>query len=180
MGKLRQDTFEKIGLGAGLLLNKFTTYEAIADSDIICATRGGATLSVPASMRNISVDGVRTNTMESYVNDGWTPTFSFTALTTDKAMVQTALGVADVEENKVIPKHNVEGKYFKDYYWVGERSDGAIIVFCLKNAISSGGLSWKTNDKGELESSITLTGNYTLAEQDTAPFWMEEISGVNA
>ena len=66
-------------------------------------------------------------------------------------------------------------KYFKNYYWYGERSDGAKIVFFLGNAISTGGLSWKTNNQGESESSITLTGNYTANNQDTAPFWMQEI-----
>lgn len=173
---IKSNTFDKIELGAGVLLNKFTTVAEInKETDIVCATRNGATISVPASMRNIAVDGVRTNTVESYVNDGWTPTFAFTALTADKESVQMALGVADIEENKVIPKHNVESKYFKNYYWYGERSDGAKIVFFLGNAISTGGLSWKTNNQGESESSITLTGNYTANNQDTAPFWMQEI-----
>ena len=177
----KTNAFEKIELGAGVLLNKFTSVEAINKADdIICATRNGATISVPASMRNIAVDGVRTNTVESYVNDGWTPTFSFTALTADKESVQMALGVADIEDGKVIPKHDVKSEYFKDYYWFGKRSDGSSIVFCLKNAISTGGLSWKTNDKGESESTVTLTGNYTAQDQDTAPFWMQEIASAPA
>lgn len=177
----KTNAFEKIELGAGVLLNKFTSVEAINKADdIICATRNGATISVPASMRNIAVDGVRTNTVESYVNDGWTPTFSFTALTADKESVQMALGVADIEDGKVIPKHDVKSEYFKDYYWYGKRSDGSSIVFCLKNAISTGGLSWKTNDKGESESTVTLTGNYTAEDQDTAPFWMQEIASAPA
>lgn len=174
----KTNAFEKIELGAGVLLNRFSTVEEInKSSDIVCATRGGATIAVPATMRNIAVDGVRTNTVESYVNDGWTPTFTFTALTADKESVQMALGVADIEEDgKVVPKHDVDAKYFKDYYWYGKRSDGATIVFFLGKAISTGGLSWKTNDKGESESSITLTGNYTAEDQDTAPFWMQEIA----
>lgn len=178
----KTNAFEKVELGAGVLLNKFTTVDAIDKAnDIICATRGGATIAVPATMRNIAVDGVRTNTVESYVNDGWTPTFAFTALTADKESVQMALGVADIEaDGKVVPKHDVDTKYFKDYYWYGKRSDGASIVFFLGNAISTGGLSWKTNDKGESESSITLTGNYTAADQDTAPFWMKEIAPAQA
>lgn len=177
----KTNAFEKIELGAGVLLNKFTSVEAIdTTNDIICATRGGATIAVPASMRNIAVDGVRTNTVESYVNDGYTPTFAFTALTADKESVQMALGVADIEGNRVVPKHDVDAKYFKDYYWYGKRSDGVAIVFFLGNAISTGGLSWKTNDKGESESSITLTGNYTANDQDTAPFWMEEVAPTGA
>ena len=178
--KVKANTFEKIELGAGLLLNKFTNYASIADEDIICATRNGGTLNVPASLRNISVDGIRTNTVESYVNDGWTPTLAFTALTSTPEMVQMALGIADIDPDtkKVIPKHIADSKYFKDVYWVGERSDGAIIVFYIGKALSTGGLSWKRNDKGESESSITLTGNYTAADQDTAPFWMQEIAPV--
>lgn len=173
----KTNAFEKIGLGAGVLLNKFTSVEAIDKAnDIVCATRQGATIAVPASMRNIAVDGVRTNTVESYVNDGWTPTFAFTALTADLETTLMAFGVAELEGDKVVPKHDVGAKYFKDYYWYGTRSDGGSIVFCLKNAISTGGLSWKTNDRGESESSITLTGNYTANDQDTAPFWMQEVA----
>lgn len=173
----KTNAFEKIGLGAGVLLSRFSTIEEIDQAnDIICATRGGATISVPASLRNIALDGVRTNTVESYVNDGWTPTFSFTALTSDKENVQMALGVADIVDNKVMPRHEVKSEYFKDYYWYGKRSDGVAIVFFIGKAISTGGLSWKTNDKGESESSITLTGNYTAESQDTAPFWMKEVA----
>lgn len=173
---IKSNTFDKIELGAGLLLDKFTDVASIADADIVCATRGGGTLSVPASMRTIAVDGVRTNTVESYVNDGWTPTLAFTALTSTPEMVQMALGVADIENGRVVPKHDVDSKYFKDYYWIGERSDGAKVVFFLGNCISTGGLSWRRNDKGESESSITLTANYTANDQDTAPFWMQEIT----
>lgn len=176
MKKIASNTFEKISLGAGVLLNRFTTVGEIVDADIICATRGGSTLSVPSGLRNISVDGVRTNTRESYVVDGYAPTFAFTALTADKEMVQLALGIADIVDGKVVPKHENDNKYFKDVYWVGERSDGTAIVFCLKQALSTGGLSWKNNDKGESESSITLTGNYTADDQDTAPFWFQEIA----
>ena len=181
MKKFAENTFEKIGLNAGVLLNKFTSVEAIADEDIIGATRGGSTITVPSTMRNISVDGVRGNTAESYVVDGWTPTFAFTLLTTDKVRTQMALGVADItEDGKVIPRHTVKAEDFKDYYWVGERSDGVAIVMCLKNAISTGGLSWRTTANGEVESSITLTGNYTTADQDTAPFWMQELVSATA
>ena len=176
MKKFAENTFEKIGLNAGVLLNKFTSVEAIADEDIIGATRGGSTITVPATMRNIAVDGVRDNTVGNYVVDDWRPTFAFTLLTTNKEKAQMALGVADItEDGKVVPRHKVTTEDFKDYYWVGERSDGKAIVMCLKNAISTGGLSWRATDKGEVESTITLTGNYTTSDQESAPFWMQEI-----
>lgn len=176
MKQISSNTFNKIELGAGVLLNKFSTLDAIEDADIVCATRGGGTLSVPAGLRNIGVDGVRTNTVESYVSDGYTPTFAFTALTANTEMVQLALGVADIDNGKVVPRHKVKTTDFHNYWWVGERSDGTAIVFYLGNCISTGGLSWKRNDKGESESSITLTANYTAADQDTVPFWMEEVA----
>ena len=42
MKKIASNTFEKISLGAGVLLNRFTTVGEIVDADIICATRGGS------------------------------------------------------------------------------------------------------------------------------------------
>ena len=176
MKQIANNTFEKVELGAGVLLNIFTTVDAIQDADIVCATRAGGTLSVPAGLRNVAVDGVKTNTVESYVTDGYTPTLAFTALTADAKTVQLALGVADIVDGKVVPRHKVNNTDFHDYYWVGERSDGSAIVFFLGNCISTGGLSWRRNDKGESESSITLTANYTAADQDTVPFWMQEIA----
>ena len=176
MKQIASNTFEKVELGAGVLLNKFTTVDAIADEDIVCATRAGGTLTLPTGFRNIAVDGVKTNTVESYVTDGYTPTLAFTALTANADMVKVAIGAADIVDGKVIPRHKVNNADFRDYYWVGERSDGSAVVFFLGNCISTGGLSWRRNDRGESESAITLTANYTAADQDTVPFWMQEVA----
>lgn len=178
MKQASTQSFEKVGLGAGVLLKSYTGIleTDLADNNIICATRAGATLTVPNGYRNISIDGIKTNTVESYISDGYTPTISFTALTTDKDMVIRALGCADIIDNKVVPRHEFKSSDFKDVYWLGERSDGVTIVCCFNNTISTGGLSWKTNDKGELESSITLTANYTANDQDTVPFYMLELA----
>ena len=176
MKKFAENAFETIGLGAGVLLNTFTSIEAIANEHIIGATRGGSTISVPATMRSYNIDGVRENTMGNQVIDDWRPTFAFTLLTMDKEKTQMALGVADIdEEGKVIPRHKIKDEDYKDYYWVGERSDGATIVMFLGNALSTGGLSWRTTHNGEVESSITLTAHYTRADQDKVPFYMQEI-----
>ena len=127
-------------------------------------------------MHNTNVDGVRENTVGAQVIDAWTPTFSFTLLTMNKENAQRALGVADItEDGKVIPRHTIKDTDYKDYYWVGERADGKAIVVFLGNALATGGLSWRTTTNGEVESSITLTGNYSRADQDTVPFYIQEI-----
>lgn len=179
MKQASSTAFTKVSLNAGVLLKSYTGNLAtdLVDSNIICATRGGATLTVNSNARNISVDGMKTNTVESYVSDGFTATLAFTALTADKEMTVRALGCADIDTatGKVMPRHNYKASDFANVYWVGERADGVKIVCYFGNTISTGGLSWKTNDKGELESSITLTANYTANDQDTVPFWMNEL-----
>ena len=177
MKKFTDNAFETMGLGAGVLLSTFTSVDAIADEHIIGATRGGSTISVPATMRSYNIDGVRENTMGNQVIDDWRPTFTFTLMTIDKVRTQMALGVADItEDGKVIPRHKIKDTDYKDYYWVGERSDGSTIVMFLGNALSTGGLSWRATHNGEVESSVTLTAHYTRADQDKVPFYMQEIT----
>jgi hypothetical protein len=39
----------------------------------------------------------------------------------------------------------------------------------LKNALSTGGLSIKSTDKGKGQLSVTLTGHYSITAQDEVP-----------
>lgn len=171
--KIPENTFKELQLDAGVLLKTFDPATAAEPDDaaIICATTGGISAScVPTySDMGADVDNCPNNMLELKKLDSWDCKMSFTALAISAEGIKLALGAANISENKIIPRRDLETTDFSDIWWVGDRADGGMAAICLKNALSTGGFSLQTTKNGKGQLSIELTGHVSINAQDEMP-----------
>lgn len=166
--------FQELQVDAGMLLKSFNPASPAApqDSDIICATTGGITVTcVPTySDYGEDVDNVPANVMEFKRIDSWSCGISTTGLGTSKEAIKLSIGAADVEGDKIVPRRNLKLTDFQDaIWWVGDRADGGMVAVKLMHVLSSGGFSLKTTKNGKGNLTIDLTGHVSLSAQDVVP-----------
>lgn len=177
MGKftvIPQDTFEALQLNAGVLLKTFdpSAVKAPEDTDIICATTGGITASCTPTFTDLGddIDNCPKNMKELQNLESWECKLSFTSLGTSPAGIKLALGCADIEgTNKIVPRAELAQTDYSDVWWVGDRADGGCVAIQVKNALSTGGFSLKTTDKGKGNTSVELTGYVSINNQKEVP-----------
>jgi hypothetical protein len=182
--KVSQEAFKEIQLEAGMILNKFdpTGATEVKDEDIVCATTGGIEIACKPQFTDYGedIDNVPTGMLEFKEVDGWDCTIAFTALNASAAGIKMALGAADVEGNKITPRFDLKDGDTNDIWWVGDRADGGFVACCLKNALSTDGLTLKTTKKGKGQLSCTLTGHVSIAAQDVVPMEFYVMEGESA
>lgn len=174
--KISQEAFKSMQINAGVVLNKFdpSGTTEIQDADIICATSGGVTAECKPNFTDLGydVDNAQKNTAELMQIEDYDCTLAFTALNATTDVIKLALGAADVNDKKVTPRMTLDPTAstgdFKDIWWVGDTIDGGFVAVKLMNALSTGGLSLKTTDKGKGNIAVTLTGCPRLGS-DTVP-----------
>lgn len=170
--KVSETAFNDFQVDAGVLLKNFDPETPeLVDADIICATTGGISPSCTPTYSDYAadVDNAKNNMLEFMRLDGWTCTMGFTALDTSPEVLKMALGAADATDGKVTPRNSLKNADFADIWWVGDKADGGFVAICLKNALSTGGLSLSTSKNGKGNISVTLTGHYSVATQDSVP-----------
>lgn len=174
--KISKEAFKSMQINAGVVLNKFdpTGTTEIKDADIICATTGDITAICKANFNDLGagVNNAKKNTAELMQIEDYDCTLAFTALNVTTDVIKLAIGAADVAEKKVAPRMNLDPTEstgdFKDIWWVGDTIEGGYVAVRLMNALSTGGLTLKTTDKGKGNISVTLTGCPRLGS-DTVP-----------
>ena len=174
--KISAKAFESMQINAGVVLNKFdpSGTTEIQDADIICATSGGVTAECKPNITDLGddVDNCQKNTAELMQIEDYDCTLAFTALNVTTDVIKLALGAADVSDKKVTPRMTLNPTAstgdFKDIWLVGDTIDDGFVAVRLMNALSTGGLTLKTTDKGKGNISVTLTGCPRLGS-DTVP-----------
>ena len=176
-----QDVFDEFQVDAGVLLKSFDpSAPELVDEDIICATTGGINPTcVPTySDWGKDVDNVPNGMKELMHLDGWETSLGFTALNTTAEVIRMALGAADVEAENgaIVPRMELKDTDLANIWWVGDRTDGGLVAICLKNALSTSGLSLQTTKDGKGQLAVTLAGHYSIKEQHTVPmeFYVQE------
>lgn len=174
--KISAKAFESMEINAGVVLNKFdpSGTTEIQDADIICATSGGITATCKPNFTDLGadVDNAQKNTAELMQIEDYDCTLAFTALNVTTDVIKLALGAADVSDKKVTPRMTLNPTAstgdFKDIWLVGDTIDDGFVAVRLMNALSTGGLTLKTTDKGKGNIAVTLTGCPRLGS-DTVP-----------
>ena len=174
--KISQKAFKSMQINAGVVLNKFdpSGTTEVQDEDIITATTGDITAICKANFNDLGagVNNAHKNTAELMQIEDYDCTLAFTALNATTDVIKLALGAADVAEKKVTPRMKLDPTEstgdFKDIWWVGDTIDGGYVAVRLMNALSTGGLTLKTTDKGKGNIAVTLTGCPRLGS-DTVP-----------
>lgn len=175
--RITADAAEKMQIGAGILLNSFDISNPVepADSAIICDTTGDFTITCTAETSDIfeDVNNAPTNTKEGKRIDGWTCGLSVESLTFTEEALKFALGAADVSEDDggVHPRKQYKAADFASLYWVGDMlgSEDQILVVAMDNAVSTGGISITTTNRGKGRMALDITPHVSTANQDKMP-----------
>lgn len=185
--KISQEAFKTMQFNAGIVLNNFdeSGKTEVQDADIICATSGGVTAECKPNFTDLGddVDNAQKNTAELMQIEDYDCTLAFTALNTTPEVIKLALGAADIADKKITPRMTLNPAAstgdFKTIWWVGDLIGGGFVAVKLMNALSTGGLSLKTTDKGKGNISVTLTGCPRLGS-DVVPMEFYYSDGTDA
>lgn len=177
--QVTSDSLDLVQVQAGMILTSFntTTPAAPTAESVLCATTGGIQADCVPAYEDFGedIDNCPNNTKELKRITGWDCTLSFTALDMSGEMFKTALGAAiktagtTAHPESVEPRAQVAVQDFSDLWFVSERIDDKIIAIQLKNALSTGGFSYKTQKNGKGQLTVTFTGHVSISAQDVVP-----------
>lgn len=186
--KIPANTFQHIGVNAGVLLKDFdpTGATAVAEADRIGATTGGIQFQAQPEYTDWGedIDNCPKNTKELKRFDDVTVTCSGTFAAIDAATAQLLAAHADISGNKVTPRTTIDIENdFNDLWIVGDYSDinttsgsgtgattAGFIAIHLMNAFSTGGFQLQTADKEKMQFAFEFTAHFSLDAQDTVPY----------
>lgn len=174
------DTFSKLQMNAGILLDAFTPATGVI-GNIIGATTGGNSFEATPSYTDMGddIDNCPKNMMELKKLDSWEAKMSGTFSTVSAKLAKTLVGAADVDNSDathIIPRNDILKTDFSDIWWVGDYSDengeqnGGFCAIHLMNALNTGGFKIKSSDKAKGQFAFEFTGHYSMDAQDTVPF----------
>ena len=191
LSALRDETFDNLQLNVGLFIKNFKS-TALATTDasgllsailaeissgakLLGATRGGGTFTVSREMRDPDVDGLRYRYKGGSFVDSADPQLSTTLVETTPANFASALGGTISTSGKLttvrMPTALSDDAYLEDLCWVGDLSDGRLVMICLYNALNVADFTFTFTDKGEGASSVEFHGCQSgVADYDYAPF----------
>jgi hypothetical protein len=174
---LNSGTAQNIQLGAGAILKtKYTAGTKLTAENILSATNGGITIAIIPEYFTPSIDGNFDNVKGTGKTiTRYTATLSFTAVEADAEVLAKALGCADVNGNVITGRHTIKDTDYADIYAIGEKGDGSIIQFTLKNAMNTSGLSLATANNSNGGISFTISANYDVNDLKTPPYEIETI-----
>lgn len=178
--KVPTDTFQKLQLNAGVMLDEFTPSTGTI-GNILGATTGGINFSSNPEYTDFGedVDNVPNNMMEFKHLVGYDPQMSGTFLTCSTSLAKKLVGSADIDgtdTTKVVPRNQLLEADFTDIWWVGDYSDvntgstAGFLAIHLKNALNTSGFQIQSakNEKGQL--AFEFHGHYSIDSEDEVPF----------
>ena len=180
--KIPEDTFKNIVINAGVLLKTFTPETpAIGDENILGATTGGLHFTATPSFTDFGedIDNCPKNMKELKKLDSWEVKLSGTFVTTSTALIALLMGAGDIgstDTTKITPRVDVASADFKDLWLVCDYSDkngennGGYCAVKIINALSTGGFSMQSTDKGKAQFSFEFTGHVSMSAQTVVPF----------
>lgn len=169
-------------MGAGIFAKTFDPEHPETPVTPIAATTGGATFTATPNLIHYGsgIDNLHDYIKELTDIDYWTANMSGTAKSVDAAAVKRRLGAADIDANDgtlITPRNTITAADFDTCWWLGAvgklpdvEGDNHFIAICIENALSTGGFSLKSNDKGTGDYAFQYTPFYSLSHLDEVPF----------
>lgn len=174
------DTFEKLQLNAGILVDDFTP-DTGTIGNILGATSGGVNFTTNPSFMDFGedVDNVPNNTKEMKKLQQFDPSMAGTFLTVTAAVAKMLVGAGDIDSSDathVIPRSELLQADFGELWWIGDYSDinsgdnAGFLAIHLINALNTSGFQIQSakNEKGKL--AFEFHGHYSIADLDEVPF----------
>ena len=177
------DTFQKLQLNAGILVDSFTPATGEI-GNILGATTGGITFNSNPTYSDFGedVDNCPNNMKELKHLDGYDPTMSGTFLTCSPALARMLAGAADIDSVssfKIVPRNDLLASDFDEVWWIGDYSDvnvdggssaAGFLAIRLMNALNQAGFQITTEKNGKGQLAFEYHGHYSIDAQDTVPF----------
>ncbi len=181
------DTFERIQLNAGILVDDFTPATGVV-GNLIGATTGGINFTATNEYTDYGddIDNCPKNTLELKKLDSIDAKMTGTFVTITAEAAKSLVGAADVDSQDsthIIPRRDVKTSDFKDLWFVGDYSDvntgdnAGFIAIHLMNTLSTGGFQIQTSDKGKGNFAFEFTAHFSMAAQDTVPYEVFVVQG---
>lgn len=188
---IRPKAFENLQLNAGIFLVGFD-YSSITDAtalktaiasavtagtDILGVTRGGGTFTVTRETRTPEIDGMRYPFKGSDFVDSADAYLSGTLLEVNPANFKRLLGSGDSTTSgkkttiTMRTAINPDTDYLDSLCWVGDISNGTLVLIELDNAFNTSDFSLTFTDKGEGTMTFEFHARQDdVTSYDTAPF----------
>lgn len=181
------DTFERIQLNAGILVDDFTPATGVV-GNLIGATTGGINFTATNEYTDYGedIDNCPKNMLELKKLDSIDAKMTGTFVTITADAAKSLVGAADVDADDtthIIPRRDVKTSDFKDLWFVGDYSDvntgdnAGFIAIHLMNTLSTGGFQIQTSDKGKGNFAFEFTAHFSMAAQDTVPYEVYVVQG---
>lgn len=184
--KLPPDTFQKLVLNAGILVDAFTPATGVI-GNLMGATTGGITFNSNPTYTDFGedVDNCPNNTMELKRIDQFDPAMSGTFLTLTAAVVKDLIGAADIavsDATHVIPRDHLIEDDFKEVWWIGDYSDinndgdtgssrsAGFLAIHLMNSLNTGGFQITSSKNAKGQMAFDFHGHYSLENIEEVPF----------
>lgn len=193
--KLPADTFQKLVLNAGILVDAFTPATGII-GNLMGATTGGITFNSNPTYTDFGedVDNCPNNTMELKRIDQFDPAMSGTFLTLTAAAVKDLIGAADIavgDNTHVVPRDHLIEDDFKEVWWIGDYSDinndggtgstksAGFLAIHLMNSLNTGGFQITSSKNAKGQMAFDFHGHYSLENIEEVPFEVYCKAGVS-
>ena len=186
---LREETFNNLQLNVGIFIKNFD-YSNIANAgallsaiaseltsgtNLLGATRGGGTFNVNREMRTPQVDGMRYRFKKGDFVDSVDPYLTTTLVETTPENFAAALGgeitTSGLKTTVKMQTALTDNAYLDNLCWVGDLSDGRLVLICLANAINTANLTFTFQDKNEGSFAVEFHATQdSVDDYDEAPF----------
>jgi hypothetical protein len=169
------NTSKHLLLDAGVF---YLNYGDVPNEKMLGATQGGGEFSAVATLRQISVDGIKGSAKGLKVVENWEVMLTANLLEVTSDNLKLALGVADIDTVSDVDNDIITGRtqvldtdYIGNVSFVGQLSgsDKPVVVRVF-NALSSEGLALTTEDNSEGVIPIKFEGHFDPNDADKAPF----------
>lgn len=191
---IRTAGYENLQLNAGMFLIGFdyTTYKTAAalktalatevtnGTKLLGMTRGGGTFVVQSELREPEVDGKRYGFVGGTFVDSVDARLTGTLIEITPANMAKIMATGDVEvssesgayKTTVTMHTQVQPEdYIQNLVWVGDISDGRLVMIALDNALNTNGLTLTFQDKNEGTMPFEFRAYQSnVADYDVAPF----------
>lgn len=178
--KIPVDTFKRIQLNAGIIVDSFVP-ETGTLGNILGASTGGANFTATPEFSDYGedIDNCPKNTMELKKQDSIEAKLSGTFVTIKASTAKLLAGAADIDANDsghIIPRKDILATDFNDIWWVGDYSDdndgedAGFVAIHMMNALNTGGFQIQSTDKGKGQFAFEFTGHFSMANQDLVPY----------
>lgn len=178
--KIPNDTFQKLQLNAGILVDSFVPSTGTI-GNLMGATSGGINFSSNPTFEDFGgdVDNCPPNMLELKRIISYDPQMSGTFLTCTTSVVKSLIGAADIDvidTTKVVPRQELLTTDFDEVWWIGDYSDkntgstAGFLAIRLMNALNNSGFQIKSGKNAKGQMSFEYHGHYSMSSQDVVPF----------